>query len=67
MRGASGKMLSLQAHELKPDLILMDLLMDDMDGVKLTTEIKDLPQIKVVMLTSFIEDKRKFIVHLILE
>ena len=33
-------MLSLKAHELKPDLILMDLLMDDMDGVEATTEIK---------------------------
>ena len=32
--GASGKEAITKAHELKPDLILMDLLMDDMDGVE---------------------------------
>ena len=32
--------MPLKAHELKPDLILMDLLMDDMDGVEATTQIK---------------------------
>ena len=37
---ASGKDAITKAHELKPDLILMDLLMDDMDGVEATTEIK---------------------------
>ena len=35
--------------------------MDDMDGVEATTEIKkDLPHIRVVMLTSFIEDKEVY-------
>lgn len=59
--GESGKDAIAKAHELQPDLILMDLLMDDMDGVEATTEIKkDLPQIKVVMLTSFIEDKEVY-------
>lgn len=59
--GASGKEAIEKAHELKPDLILMDLLMDDMDGVEATTEIKkDLPHIRVVMLTSFIEDKEVY-------
>ncbi|HDT7017000.1 TPA: two-component system response regulator VraR [Staphylococcus aureus] len=59
--GASGKEAIAKAHELKPDLILMDLLMDDMDGVEATTQIKkDLPQIKVLMLTSFIEDKEVY-------
>lgn len=59
--GASGKEAIEKTHELKPDLILMDLLMDDMDGVEATTEIKkDLPHIRVVMLTSFIEDKEVY-------
>ena len=40
VEGASGKDAITKAHELKPDLILMDLLMDDMDGVEATTEIK---------------------------
>ncbi len=61
MKGASGKEAIAKAHELKPDLILMDLLMEDMDGVEATTQIKkDLPQIKVLMLTSFIEDKEVY-------
>lgn len=35
--------------------------MNDMDGVEATTQIKkDLPHIKVVMLTSFIEDKEVY-------
>ena len=59
--GESGKDAIAKAHELQPDLILMDLLMEDMDGVEATTEIKkDLPHIKVVMLTSFIEDKEVY-------
>ena len=59
--GASGREAIEKAHTLNPDLILMDLLMDDMDGVEATTQIKkDLPHIKVVMLTSFIEDKEVY-------
>nr|WP_257641263.1 response regulator transcription factor [Staphylococcus aureus] len=38
--GASGKEAIAKAHELKPDLILMDLLMEDMDGVEATTQIQ---------------------------
>ena len=57
--GSSGKEAIEKAHTLNPDLILMDLLMNDMDGVEATTQIKkDLPHIKVVMLTSFIEEYR---------
>ncbi|MCO4338631.1 response regulator transcription factor [Staphylococcus agnetis] len=59
--GASGKEAISKAHELKPDLILMDLVMTDMDGVEATTQIKkELPRIKVVMLTSYIEDKEVY-------
>jgi len=59
--GQSGKDAIKKAHELHPDLILMDLLMDDMDGVEATEQIKkDLPHIKVVMLTSYIEDNEVY-------
>ncbi|UEX90808.1 response regulator transcription factor [Staphylococcus ratti] len=59
--GASGKEAIEKAHELQPDLILMDLVMTDMDGVEATMQIKkDLPRIKVVMLTSYIEDKEVY-------
>ena len=37
--GSSGKE-AIEKHTLNPDLILMDLLMNDMDGVEATTQIK---------------------------
>ena len=59
--GKSGKEAIEKAHQLNPDLILMDLLMDDKVGVETTDQsIKDLPHIKVVMLTSYIEDNEVY-------
>ena len=45
------------AHRLRPDVILMDLLMPVMDGISATTAIRnELPDIEIVALTSFLED-----------
>lgn len=42
------------ARTLKPDLILMDLVMPEMDGIQATKMIKiEMPEIKIMMLTSF--------------
>jgi DNA-binding NarL/FixJ family response regulator len=42
------------ARTLKPDLILMDLVMPEMDGIQATKIIKgEMPDIKIMMLTSF--------------
>jgi DNA-binding NarL/FixJ family response regulator len=47
------------AHELHPDVILMDLLMPVMDGITATTIIRrELPEIEVVALTSVLEDEK---------
>ena len=50
----NGKEAVEQARKLKPDLILMDLIMPEMDGIQATKIIKsEMPEIKIMMLTSF--------------
>jgi two-component system, NarL family, response regulator LiaR len=47
------------ARRLKPDVVLMDLLMPEMDGIAATAAIKERwPDIEVVALTSFIEEDK---------
>ncbi|ARK29183.1 response regulator [Halalkalibacter krulwichiae] len=49
------------ASELKPDIILMDLVMEKMDGIEATSAImKELPSTKVIVLTSFIDDEKVY-------
>ncbi|WP_284036754.1 MULTISPECIES: response regulator [Neobacillus] len=51
---ANGKEAVELAKSLKPDLILMDLVMPEMDGIQATSIIKkEQPEIKIMMLTSF--------------
>ncbi|MEH7011434.1 response regulator transcription factor [Neobacillus niacini] len=50
----NGKEAVELARTLKPDLILMDLVMPEMDGILATKIIKsEMPEIKIMMLTSF--------------
>lgn len=45
----------------KPDVILMDVRMPEMDGVQCTKIIKDqYPQIKIIILTTFDDDEFVF-------
>jgi two-component system, NarL family, response regulator LiaR len=45
------------ARELEPDVVLMDLLMPVMDGIKATRAIRsELPEVEVMALTSVLED-----------
>jgi len=51
---ANGREAIEQAQLLKPDIILMDLIMPEMDGIQATKIIKEKqPEIKIMMLTSF--------------
>ena len=47
------------ARQLKPDVVLMDLLMPRMDGITATAAIRrELPDTEVIALTSVLEDEK---------
>lgn len=55
---ANGAEALSTAHELKPDVVLMDLLMPVMDGIAATEAIRrELPDVEVIALTSVLEDR----------
>jgi NarL family two-component system response regulator LiaR len=48
-----------EAERLRPDVILMDLVMPKLDGVEAMRELRrELPETRVIVLTSFAEDDR---------
>ena len=50
-----------QAKKLKPDVILMDLVMPQMDGIEAIKQIKEAKlSCQILVLTSFSEDQRVF-------
>lgn len=50
-----------KALELKPDIILMDLVMDVMDGVEATQKIlAEWPEAKIIIVTSFLDDEKVY-------
>jgi DNA-binding NarL/FixJ family response regulator len=58
-REALARVAEMDAAGRPPDVVLMDLLMPQMDGIAATAAIKERwPQIEVVALTSFIEEDK---------
>ncbi|MFC4023765.1 response regulator [Oceanobacillus longus] len=56
--GAPAVQLAL---ELKPDIILMDLVMKEMDGIEATRKIiEQWPEAKIIIVTSFLDDEKVY-------
>jgi NarL family two-component system response regulator LiaR len=56
--GQRGAELAL---ELRPDIILMDLVMKEMDGIEATRKIiEQWPEAKIIIVTSFLDDEKVY-------
>ncbi|MGG0736771.1 response regulator [Niallia taxi] len=57
----NGKTAIEMALELRPDIILMDLVMDEMDGIEATKHIVEAwPAAKIIIVTSFLDDEKVY-------
>lgn len=58
---ANGKEALALIRKTNPDVVLMDLVMDEMDGVEATREaVRIQPGIRVIVLTSYLNDDKLF-------
>jgi NarL family two-component system response regulator LiaR len=49
------------ARDYSPDVVLMDLVMDGMDGIETTRRLtEEMPECKVIVLTSFLDDEKLY-------
>ena len=52
------------ALELRPDVVVMDLVMPELDGVQATLELlKEWPEAKILVLTSYLDNGKNLSSH----
>ena len=57
----NGQNAVSMALELRPDIILMDLVMPEMDGIEATKLIMEKwPEAKIIIVTSFLDDEKVY-------
>ncbi|HEY4000339.1 MAG TPA: response regulator transcription factor [Candidatus Xenobia bacterium] len=57
----SGEETLSMVSDLKPDVVLMDIILPDVDGITVTGKIKrDCPEVKVVLLTGYHQERYIF-------
>lgn len=58
---SSGREAVAEAFKHRPDVILMDLVMKDMDGIEATKAIMDKwPSARIIIVTSFLDDEKMY-------
>lgn len=57
----NGKAAIPMVLELRPDIVLMDLVMKEMDGIEATRKIiAEWPEAKIIIVTSFLDDEKVY-------